>query len=232
MGHVPRAVLAALGAALCLQVAWHALRPAPRADADALPPAPQIETLRIASMGDPLVAAKLLTLWLQAFDNQPGISLSFADLDYATVEAWLERILALDPRAQYPLLAATHLYGAVSDKARQRHMLEFVYRQFLLDPNHRWRWMAHAAIAAKHRLGDLALALKYARAITDHATGPNVPGWARHMSVVVLEDLGEVDAAILLVYKLLESGAVSDPHEIRFLNRELDALRAQKAAVP
>jgi hypothetical protein len=41
-------------------------------------------------------------------------------------------------------------------------MFDFVEAQFLQDPNRRWRWLAHAAIIAKHGLNDNTLALKYA----------------------------------------------------------------------
>ena len=221
---VPARHLALLALGLAAQIAWHGLRPPPEARADALPPPPTLEALRLSAAGDPLVMSKLLMLWLQAHDNQPGVSVPFIELDYARVEGWLERILALDPRAQYPLLAASRLYGTVPIRDRQRRMFEFVYRHFLEDPDQRWPWLAHAAIMAKHRLEDLPLALRYARAITEHATGPGVPAWARDMSAIVLEDMGELKAAQLLIGGLLESGRVSDPHEIAFLNRKLEEL--------
>ena len=47
-------------------------------------------------------------------------------------------------------------------------MLEFVYREFLLDPNRRWPWLAHATVLAKHRLHDLPLALRYAGCAPAH----------------------------------------------------------------
>ena len=224
---VPGWVLGLLLLGLIAQAAWHWYRPGPSIDAEALPAPPSLETLQIAALGDPWALAKMLVIWLQAFDNQPGISIPFRDLDYDRVQGWLTRSLELDPLGQYPLLAASRLYGAVPYDGKQRQMLEFVYQQFLLDPDHRWRWLAHAAIVAKHQLGDTDLALKYAQAITTHATGEEVPGWAKHMSVIVLEDRGELDAAIQLTARLLDSGLVTDPHEIRFLARKLEELNAR-----
>ena len=145
-------------------------------------------------------------LWLQAFDNQPGVSLPLHVLDYERVEAWLGAALDLDPGSHYPLLVATRLYGSVADRGRVRRMLEFAYDRFLQAPNHRWRWLAHASILAKHRLGDLPLALRYARAITTHATGPQVPYWARDLTVIVLAEMGEYEAARGLVAALLAGG--------------------------
>ena len=164
-------------------------------------------------------------LWLQAFDNQPGISIPFRQLDYARLESWLERILNLDPKGQYPLLAASRLYAEVPDEDKQRHMLEFVYREFLVDPDTRWRWLAHATIIAKHRLNDPALALKYARAITEKATGDHVPYWARDMTILLLEEMEELETARILIGGLISSGRITDPSELRFLHRKLKALQ-------
>ncbi len=221
---VPRAVIGLLGIAFVAQVAWHGVRANLNAVAEALPPAPSAATLRMASFGDPLVFAKTLMLWLQAHDNQPGVSIPFRNLDYARVQTWLDRILELDPRGQYPLLAASRVYGAVADQERKRMMMEFVYQSFLEDPNRRWRWLAHAAIVAKHQLKDPELALRYARAITELARGEEVPAWARDMTVIVLEDMGELEDAKFLIGGLIHSGRVTDPHEIRFLERKLEEL--------
>ena len=192
---VPRPVLIVLAVALCLQIAWQGLQPGPSARAEALgePAAPAV--LRPLAMGDPIALAQLLTLYLQAFDNQPGISIPFLDLDYARVIAWLDAILEMDPVGQYPLLMAAQIYSQVPDPARQRQMCEFVRRQFERDPDRRWRWLAHCAIMAKHRLHDARLALAYADAITLRAR--HASNWARQMRIFILEDLGERGQAVL-----------------------------------
>lgn len=228
---VPGMVLLLFVAALASQLALKALEPRPAATGAALPEAPPIAALRLASLGEPTAAANLLSLYLQAFDTQPGISIPFKDLDYDRVEDWLIRILQLDPPGQYPLLMATQVYSQVPDETKQRKMLDLAYRQFLLDPNQRWRWLAHAAIMAKHRLHDLGLALRYARAINQHATSAEVPHWARQMYIFVLEDMGEHETAKILLGGLLASGTITDAHEVRFLTQRLNALQdAEKSS--
>ena len=49
----------------------------------------------LASMDEPIAMSKILNLWLQAFDNQPGVSLSFHQLDYPRLSLWLDTILEL-----------------------------------------------------------------------------------------------------------------------------------------
>ena len=226
---VPPAVRLMLAAALALQIGWHAWRPDPRAEAQSLAPAPVLSSLRIAALGDEAVLAKLLMLRLQAHDTQPGASIPLMDLDYERVADWLDAIIDLDPRADSPLLAAARLYGSVPDPGRQRTMFELVHRRFLEDPDRRWPWLAHAAVMAKHRLADPELALRYARAVTEHATGPHVPAWVRDMSALVAADVGELEVARVLIGGLLHSGRVSDPREVRFLGARLAEIEARTA---
>ena len=223
---VPRLVLVLLGLGLAAQIALKAAAPRPLATAEDLHAPPGIATLRLASFGDPVALAKALMLYLQAFDYQSGSKVPYRDLDYEVLEGWLSRILELDPQGQYPLLAASRLYAEVPVPAKQRSMLEFIYREFLLDPNRRWPWLAHAAVIAKHRLHDLPLALRYARAIEQHATAPGVPLWAKQMRAFILEDMNELEAARLVIGGYLASGTVKDPAEIRFLDDRLKALEA------
>jgi len=226
---VPRPVCAVLAVALALQIAWQAHEPGPVARAEALQAPLPVPVLRAASLGEPVPLAQLTTLYLQAFDNQPGISIPFRELDYPRVIQWLAAILELDPLGQYPLLMAAELYAQVPDPARTRMMFDFVYQQFLRDPDRRWRWLAHAAITAKHRLKDPALALHYAREIARLA--PRAPGWARQMQIFILEDMGELESAKILLGALLASGEVRDEHELHFLVGRLEAMKnAEKSA--
>ena len=224
---VPRAVLALLALALAAQIGIKASAPAPGVSAEELPPAPSMAALRIASFGDPIALAKTLMLYLQAFDYQSGSKVPYKDLDYTRLEAWLSRILELDPRGQYPLLAASRLYAEVPVEAKQRSMLEFIHSQFLLDPSRRWPWLAHATVIAKHRLRDLPLALRYAQAIQRNAKGDGVPLWAKQMEIFILEDLNELETARIIIGGYLESGAIKDPAELRFLEERLRELEVR-----
>ena len=221
---VPKSALLLLALALSLQLAWHFGQPPRRAIAESLPPAPSLPALKLASLGESIALAKILMLYLQAFDSQPGISVPFRKLDYGKLQTWLQRILQLDPQGQYPLFAASRLYGEVPDPVKQRAIFDFIYQQFLIDPNRRWPWLAQAAVTARHELKDLPLARKYAQAIRLHATGNQVPSWAKQMEIFLLEDMNELERAKILLGGLLQSGQITDPHEIRFLEERLKQL--------
>lgn len=227
LNDVPKLVLAILGAALVLQISLKMTHPPSPPTAFDLRTPPGESSLRLASLGDPIPLAKVLMLYLQSFDYQALNRVPYQALNYATVQRWLERILWLDPKGQYPLMAASRLYAEVPDEAKVRQMLEFVYQQFPADPDRRWPWLAHAAAVAKHRLKDLPLAQRYAAAIQKHATGANVPLWARQMEIFILEDMNELETARIMIGGLLSSGTIHDPAEIRFLDQRLREIEAR-----
>ena len=221
---VPGALLAILAACVAIQIgmksAWRPAAPV----AEDLPPAPSAALLRLASFGEPQALARILMLYLQAFDYQAGNRLSYRQLDYDRLTGWLGALLALDPRSEYPLFSAARIYAEVSDPPRQRKMLEFVYAEFLRDPNRRWPWLAHAALVAKHQLKDLALARRYAAALDRHVTARDIPAWATQMEIFIAEDMNELEAARLMIGGLISSGRVTEPAELRFLEGRLKEL--------
>src|SRR5262249_26030664 len=154
-GAVPAWLWATLLALFALQLATHGAQRADATDAAALPPAPRAAVLRLASFGEPAAAARLLMLYVQTVDFSGGQVTAYPDLDYRRLVGWLEAILDLDPRSEYPLFSAARIYAEVPDPARARLALDFVYRAFQRDPERRWPALAHAALLAKHRLGDL-----------------------------------------------------------------------------
>ena len=224
---VPRALWLLLVATLTAQLAWqHPGGPRSPAAAD-LPPAPSVQALRLAAFGEPEALARIAMLYLQSFDLGGGNTLPYQRLDYPRLVAWLGSILALDPRSDYPLFSAARIYAEAPDPARSRIALDFVYREFFRDPNRRWPWLAHAAMVAKHRLGDLPLARRYAAAVDRFTTAPEVPLWAKQMEIFILEDMNELEAARIMLGGLLESGAIRDPAEARFLAQRLKELEAR-----
>lgn len=223
-GDAPLPVTIVLVLALMAQLIWHGSQAPIAARAEDLPQPLSPGTYIIGSLGEPIATAKVLNLWLQAFDNQPGLSLPLHSLDYSVVIEWLDTILELDPDGHYPMLVAARVYGSVSDRVRQREMMAFIFDKFSQEPEKHWRWLAHAVIVARHELKDMPLALKYANALADKAAVSVVPYWAKDMRIMLLEDMDQVEAAKALVGGLIVSGEVTDPHELDFLKMKLAEL--------
>ena len=208
-------------AALAAQIGWHAWRPGPQAQTTDLPPAPSALLLQVASFGEPEAAARLAMLYLQAHDLRGDNAVPYQRLDYARMVSWLQAILETDPRSSYALFSAARIYAENPDAEKCRAMLEFLHEAFVGDPEHRWPWLAHAALVAKHRLHDLPLALRYARAIDYEARDPNAPLWAKQMQVFILEDMEEIESAKVMLGGLIASGRVRDPRETELLRKRL-----------
>ena len=220
----------ALALALGAQLVVHGLTPRPLARPADLPRAPSVAQARVMALGDAPALARAMMLGLQTYDVQPGVSLPLRTLDYPRVIEWLRLIVTLHPDSQYALLSAARLYAEVPDPARTRMMLDFIHQAFLEDPDRRWPWLAHAVVLARHRLGDTRLALFYARELRVHVDPGSAPPWIGEMEALALADLGEREAARVLLGGLLASGAITEPHERHFLIERLQALDAGSAA--
>ena len=224
---VPRTVAILFVLAFVVQIGVRVSNPLPAPRAVDLPLPPGPKALAFASFGDPIPLAKLLMLYLQAFDYQSGDRTPFQALDYGKLQAWLTQILRLDPNGQYPLMAASRLYADVPNEAKKRQMLEFVYQEFFRDPGRRWPWLAHAAVVAKHGLKDLPLARKYAAAIQQNATGEDVPLWAKQMEIFILEDMNELETARIMIGGYIEKGLIKSPGELRTMELRLKEIEAR-----
>jgi hypothetical protein len=221
---VPKPVWLLLAVGLCAQLTWHLTHPPETPNAALLPPSPSLTTMRLVSLGEPLTVSRLLLLYVQSFDDQPGVTAAFWNLDYARVQHWLDLSLQLDPRGQYPLYLASHVYGETSDTIKKRMMYNYVYNAFFDDPNQRWEPLANAAIMTRHKLHDLPKAEQYARAIREKATGPTVPDWAKQMDIFMLADLQQYDKALGLLDALISSGQIGDAGELQFLKDRRTAI--------
>ena len=217
LADVPRPVWALFAVALAAQLAWRA----PAGTPDDAPMRPvSVPLLRLASLGEPVALAKALMLYVQGAEGQR----SFQQLDYNVLAGWLDAAVDLDARGQYPLMLASEVYAATSDRARSRRMLDFVHARFADDPDRRWPWLAHAALAAKHRLHDLPLARRYAHDIRTRTTPGHIPPWAQQLEVFVLDEMNETESERVLIGAMIASGQVTDPRELAFLAKRLAQL--------
>lgn len=216
---VPWPWLALLGAALLGQGLWKYWEPPPTARARDLPPAPSALLVRLSDLGENAAASLFITLRVLSYDDQPGISLPYKELNYPRVIHWFDVALALDPRNRLPPFAASLLYAAVPDPAKVRLMLAFTHRAYLADPAQRWPWLAYAALAAQHTLHDPRLALRYAR---DLDRARNAPPWVRELPVLLLSNLGHARQAEILLGGLVASGVIKSPAEIAWMKDRLE----------
>ena len=178
-------------------------------------------TYRIASMGSDKLLSYLLAIRLQLHDNQSGKHILYKQLDYQKLINWLDQISRLNTESEYPAMLASRVYTQTTDKKKIRQMVDFIQRNFVQNPQLHWRRMTEATILAKHKLGDLALALSLAEQITNQPVDVIMPHWARDMQFILLGEMNEFETGITIIVALLESGSIDDPDEQRFLKKKL-----------
>ncbi len=219
--HLPLILLIAVW--LCV-VIWRDSSMAQKVAVENFPEPPSVTTQVIMQASDVAFVYRFLLPWLQQFDVQSGQYVAYRNLDYTRLTGWLNSLQKMAPESQYPTLMATRIYTKVGDEQRIRQMLDFIYQQYQLNPEKKWRWLAEAAVIARHRLKDLPLALSYAQKLANEPSNV-IPYWARDMQLTILEDMGEFEQVKLLVGGLLANKAITDDNEIRFLNLLLERLQ-------
>jgi len=172
-------------------------------------------------MGSQQLISYLLSIRLQLHDNQAGKHIRYSQIDYERLVNWLDEIYQLNPQSEYPMMLASRVYSQTRDKTRLRIMLEYIDRTFMQNPQLHWRRLAEASVIAKHQLGDLQLALQMAEKLSSQPASVIMPRWARDMQFILLGDMNEFETAITIIVALLQSEAVNDPDEARFLQEKL-----------
>jgi hypothetical protein len=178
-------------------------------------------TYRVASMESDRLLSYLLAIRLQLHDNQSGKHMRYEQLDYQKLTHWLNQITALNPHSEYPAMLASRVYSQTSDKQNMRLMIDFIQASFTREPQLHWRRMTEATILAKHKLGDLSLALSLAEQLTTQPLDVVMPQWARDMQFILLGELNEFETGIAIIVAMLESGSIGNADERRFLRVKL-----------
>jgi len=173
------------------------------------------------SMGSEQLFSYLLATRLQLHDNQAGKHIRYSLLDYERLVDWLDQIHRLNTQSEYTMLLASRVYSQTRDRDRLRIILEYIDRTFMYNPQLHWRRLAEASVIAKHQLGDLQLALQMADKLSSQPASVEMPRWARDIQFILLGDMNEFETAITIIVALLQSDAVNDPDEARFLQEKL-----------
>lgn len=206
-----------LAAQVGLWSATRDLRPA----GTVLPPPPSPLMRTAWALGDEEFLFRVLAVRLFAAGDLGGRMTPLAEMDYEHVAGWLHALAGLSPRSDVaPALAA--LYFGLTPKTEDLRpvigVLRDVYRRA---PRDNWRWMAHAVYLARHRLGDLDLALDLATELSLLPPGA-APLWTRQMPAFVLDAMGEDTAAALVMGAILDSTPDLPPAEVRFMRRFIE----------
>jgi len=219
---LPRAVQVAFVLWLALQLGYMTFyRADPSASFETLDKPADDAVYRVAALGSERLLSYLLTLELQLHDAQSGVHLPYSRLNFEHLKQWLLALHRLNPLSDYPAFLASRVYSQNPDDSKVRIMIDVIDELFARDARRHWRRMTEAVLLAKHRLGDLPLALELARKLSRMPREIETPYWARDMEIIVLDEMNEKESARMLISSLLQSGEISDADERRFLEQRL-----------
>ena len=228
LSSLPKSTVLMLVIALLLQISSHQHFYNSQGNVNTLDPPVSKSIFDLIYLGEDITAAYVSSIWLQSFDNQPGIRLPYSALDYYNVSLWLALIESLNQKSHYPQLLAAYSYASIPHPNKQRVMLEYIQQSFKRNPTKNWRWLAHAAIIAKHDLNDLPLALEYATDLQQLVKREEIPYWVKDLPIVFLENMGKHEAARILVGGLIANGEIHDPFELAYLQQKFDELSSEQ----
>ena len=204
-------LIAALG---CQLAFWAVSRDVVTAQA-IVPPAPGHAVVAAVALGDTQAAHRVMGLRLQNFGDSDGQWTGLKDYDYDRLIAWFELLTEVDGRAWYVPVLAAYYYAQTPVDADARRTVAFVAKFAQRDPARHWRLLGHAAYIARHRLGDLPLALSLARELAGLEVA-ELPFWARQLPALILAEMGEADAAAAEIRALRERFPDLPPEEARY----------------
>lgn len=198
-----------------------------------VPPAPHVFSQSVSGGGDEEFSYRLYSVFLQNFGDMGGKITPLKDYDYDHLSDWFFALDGLSGRSNYVPFLAAYYFSAVQDDQKLRPLIAYLEHAGNNTQGQKWRWLAQAVFLARFRLGDYDLALSLAEKL-ENLDNPDMPFWARHMSVYVMTAKGEKEAAYQLILSILQDGVdTMDPAEVHstvyyLCNAVLDKDEAQK----
>jgi len=189
-----------------------------------VPPVPSRAGAVMMALGDPEFSYRSGALTLQNLGDGGGQTTPLKDYDYKKLGRWLWLLNELDPASdQVPYLAA-YYFGVVRDKPEDTAVLVDYLAAVGQNPaGEKWRWLAQAAVLARHRMNDLHRALDIAYMLSKMrlTDGRDLPSWAREYPVFILKAEGDKASARQLMESILQTEKNLSPDEIKFMKNYL-----------
>jgi hypothetical protein len=178
-------------------IAWHDVR-------IPIAPAPSLSVAHALGLGDDQFFFRQGVLTITHAGTADGSVASLRDLDYSALVSWFTLLDRLDIRSSAAPVLAAYWYGYTPDKKDGREIVDYLVSRSEMDRQTGWRWLVEAVYLARYHLNDLGLALDLANRAAE-ADLPNAPFYVHHLPAFIELQLGQRDAALVLLKALLES---------------------------
>lgn len=169
-----------------------------------IPPAPKLTSAKISFLDDTSLAYRVSGLTLQNFGSIGQVQ-NLKDYNYKYLGQWLELMDRLDPRSNFVPYLAAYYFGATPDESQLGPVVKYLEEVGSRNDGSKWRWLVQAAFLTRHRLNDMDGALRIARKLGAMYNPETMPVWARNMEPMLRADMGDKQAAYLLMLEILKS---------------------------
>ena len=197
-----------------------------RAASEALAPPPSHDVALASALGDGEFFFRKGVLMLANIGVSGGVLVPMKELDYADLTGWFSLLDSFDARSMAVPYLASYWYGFTPNTADSRHVIDYLLARAAIDPQEGWRWRVQAMFLAKHRLEDLDLALAIAQDLAGR-DDPRAPFWVAHMPAFILNDMGESEAALILLGGIMESKPDMTDDERAILSEAIERLNQE-----
>ncbi len=200
---------------------------------DPLTMAPPRQVANVLGLGDDQFFFRQGVLHITHAGATGGETIYLRDFDYDALVSWLILLDELDPRSGAAPFLAAYWYGRTPVVADAALMVDYLEARALADPETGWRWLVEAVYLARYRLNDVDRALALAELAADGKI-ENAPFYVQHLPAFIQLDLGERDAALVLLRALLEENPDLPEDELNLLFFMIDRIErdGSDAAAP
>ncbi len=168
-----------------------------------VPPAPKMSSAKISFLDDISLGYRVYGLALQNFGSI-GQTQNLKAYNYDNLGRWFVLMDALDSKSHFMPYMAAYYFGATPDEKQLKPVIAYLEKAGMKPGPQNWRWLAQAAYLARHRMKDMDEALRIARKLGS-IYKPPMPIWTRNMEPMLKADLGDKQAAYLLMLEILKT---------------------------
>ena len=180
-------------------------------------PAPTVNIAKLLSLGDTQFYFRYLTFRLQTTGDSWGRFTALKDYNYKELKKWFYLLDELDSKSNFVPTIVSYYYSQTQNKKDTIYIVNYLVDHAEKDIKTKWWWLAQAVYIANHKLKDKELALKLSYKLKNIPKNIKVPLWVRQMPAFLHEQLGEYEAAKIIIVEILENIKEFTPGELNFM---------------
>ena len=187
-----------------------------------VPPVPTRTGAVMMTLGDEEFSYRSGALTLQNLGDGGGHVTPIKDYDFEKLGKWFWLLNSLDPASDHVPMAAAYYFGGTRTPKDVAVVVKYLSVIGDSPVGEKWRWLAHAAYLARHRMNNLDLALELSYKLARlRPLDRELPMWARQMPAFVLKEQGDKEASKEMMSQILVTEKNLAPQEVNFMKSYL-----------